>query len=122
MLFIFCFLRPKEDSSEEFTLLVNEPNLGDLETTTTQRPLVTQSLSPLENREALSQLVSLYERAPQLKGEKDKTQDKLMENDKLKTKNSMMKPKDSMMKQDMYKVEQDMYKVEQDMYEADDGR
>ena len=35
--------------------------LGDLETTTTQRPFVTQSLSPIENREALSQLVSLYE-------------------------------------------------------------
>ena len=63
--------------------------LGDLETTTTQRPLVTQSLSPLENREALSQLVSLYEKAPSPvqvlhKGEADKTQMKDMEMDKTK--------------------------------------
>ena len=59
-----------------------------METTTTQRPLVTQSLSPLENREALSQLVSLYEQAPSspelLQGETDKTQMKDMEMDKTK--------------------------------------
>ena len=61
---------------------MSEPKLGDLETTTTQRPLVTQSLSPLENREALSQLVSLYETAPLLKGEKDKSETKIMEKDK----------------------------------------
>merc|ERR1712018_297238 len=54
----------EDDSDEKFTLLIHEPMLGDLETTTTQRPFVTQSLSPLENREALSQLVSLYEQAP----------------------------------------------------------
>jgi len=78
----------EDDSNEKFTLLVQEPMLGDLETTTTQRPLVTQSLSPLENREALSQLVSLYEQAPSspelLKGETDKTQMKDMEMDKTK--------------------------------------
>lgn len=73
----------EDDKNTKFTLLVNEPKLGDLETTTTQRPLVTQSLSPMENREALSQLVSLYERAPILvKGETDKTQSKVMEKDK----------------------------------------
>lgn len=79
--------RPEDmESNNEFTLLVNEPKLGDLETTTTQRPLITQSLSPMENREALSQLVSLYERAPtihNIKGEEDKTKQKLMEKDKL---------------------------------------
>jgi len=77
----------EDDSDEKFTLLAHEPMLGDLETTTTQRPLVTQSLSPIENREALSQLVSLYEQAPSspvlmLKGETDKTQMKNMEMDK----------------------------------------
>jgi len=79
----------EDDSDEKFTLLAHEPMLGDLETTTTQRPLVTQSLSPIENREALSQLVSLYEQAPSspllvLKGETDKTQMKDMEMDKTK--------------------------------------
>ena len=58
----FIFLRQEEDHHDDkYTLLVHEPMLGDLETTTTQRPFVTQSLSPIENREALSQLVSLYE-------------------------------------------------------------
>jgi len=78
----------EDDSDEKYSLLVHEPMLGDLETTTTQRPLVTQSLSPLENREALSQLVSLYEQAPSspelLQGETDKTQMKDMEMDKTK--------------------------------------
>ncbi len=72
-----------EKSEEKFTLLSNEPNLSDLETTTTESlPMVTQSLSPSENREALSQLVSLYERAPTLQGEADKTEQKVMEEDK----------------------------------------
>jgi len=88
--------RPKEENGEEFTLLVSEPKLGDLETTTTQRPLVTQSLSPLENREALSQLVSLYETAPLLKGEKDKSETKIMEKDK-----EMEKEKEEYMSEDM---------------------
>merc|ERR1711971_1354315 len=80
--------RQEEDNHDEkYTLLVHEPKLGDLETTTTQRPFVTQSLSPIENREALSQLVSLYEQAPSAvahKGETDKTQMKNMEMDKTK--------------------------------------
>ena len=45
-----------EDTQARFPLLSNPNNLGDLETTTTQVPLVTQSLSPMENREALTQL------------------------------------------------------------------
>merc|ERR1712008_116253 len=76
--------RQEEDNHDEkYTLLAHEPMLGDLETTTTQRPFVTQSLSPIENREALSQLVSLYEQAP-IRGETDKTQMKNMEMDKTK--------------------------------------
>jgi len=77
----------EDNHDEKYTLLAHEPMLGDLETTTTQRPFVTQSLSPIENREALSQLVSLYEQAPSAvahKGETDKTQMKNMEMDKTK--------------------------------------
>lgn len=63
------------DAQARFPLLGNQNiDLGSLETTTIPVPSITQSLSPLENREALTQLVSLYEWAPTLKGEKDKTQ------------------------------------------------
>merc|ERR1719429_757358 len=62
-----------QDVQARFPLLANQHDLGDLEGTTEQVPLDTQSLSPMENREALTQLVSLYEWAPTMKGEKDKT-------------------------------------------------
>jgi len=63
------------DAQARFPLLGNQNiDLGSLETTTVPVPLITQSFTPLENREALTQLVSLYEWAPTLKGEKDKTQ------------------------------------------------
>lgn len=63
-----------EDMVEKYPLLSAKHNMGlaQLETTTTQKPLITQTLSPLENREALTQLVALYEQAPHLEGEMDK--------------------------------------------------
>jgi len=76
---------PQQQSKEnaEFPLLSNQHDLSDLETTTTpQIPMVTQGFSPLENRQALTQLVSLYEKvAPNLKnshnfGEMDKNAEK----------------------------------------------
>ena len=67
------FRESAQDVQARFPLLANQHDLGDLEGTTEQVPLDTQSLSPMENREALTQLVSLYEWAPTMKGEKDKT-------------------------------------------------
>ena len=80
--------RPEDEEEEEkFPLLAlakEDLGLGQLETTTAQKPLVTQTLSPLENREALTQLVALYEQAPHLEGEMDKMEmkKKHMEDDK----------------------------------------
>lgn len=73
-----------EDMVQKYPLLSAKNNMGlaGLETTTTQKPLITQTLSPLENREALTQLVALYEQAPHLEGEMDKMEMKLMEDDK----------------------------------------
>lgn len=74
-----------EDMVEKYPLLSAKHNMGlaQLETTTTQKPLITQTLSPLENREALTQLVALYEQAPHLEGEMDKMEMKqYMEDDK----------------------------------------
>ena len=77
--------RPEDLEPEKFPLLAAKHDLGldELETTTTQKPLVTQTLSPLENREALTQLVALYEKAPFLEGEMDKIEMKQQQKEEM---------------------------------------